>query len=204
MATSRRFPFPYGRNYINILVSGAPGCGATSLIESFISICDDVLIHREFRSDTMACQFRFLMDNHLYILRACDLSENKVTPPENHPVQELHYDMDVVVYLYSIDDHDSLFYLMELLEVKNDVGDLPSVLVGNKVDLRRTWEIISSSNEGRDNFVSLKEAALVAEEYNVSWIVECSAKTGESIQDVLKAAVSSYLGKKGKRKRIWD
>ncbi|GFX25018.1 hypothetical protein TNCV_1279541 [Trichonephila clavipes] len=197
----RRFPCPHGRNYINILLSGAGGCGATSLIESFISICDDVLIHREFRSETMACQFRFLMDNHLYILRACDLSENTVTPPENHPVQELHYDMDVVVYLYSIDDPGSLIHLMELVE--EDAWHLPCVLVGNKVDLRNAWESISRSNEGRYNFVSHREAALFAEEYNISWIVECSAKTGQSIQDVLTAAVSSYLGKKGKRKRIW-
>ncbi|GFY71265.1 hypothetical protein TNIN_447891 [Trichonephila inaurata madagascariensis] len=140
MAMSRRFPS--GRNYINILVSGAPGCGATSLIESFISICDDVLIHREFRFDTMACQFRFFMDNHFYILRACDSSKNTITPPENLPVPRLHYYMDFVIYLYSIDDPDSLFYLMDLLEVKDDVGDLPSVLVGNKVDLRKRGKLL--------------------------------------------------------------
>ncbi|GFQ63905.1 hypothetical protein TNCT_572901 [Trichonephila clavata] len=199
---SRRFPFPYGRNHINILISGASGCGATSLIESFISMCDEVLIHNEFYSDTVACQFRFFMDNHLYIIRTCDLSENPLTPPVDHPVPELHYRMDVIIYLYSIDDLDSLYHVMDLLEVKDEVGDLPCVLVGNKVDLRRTWEIMGRSNEGRNNFVSFKEAAIVAEEYNISWIVECSARTGQLIPDVLKAAVSSYLGKKGKRKRI--
>ncbi|GFQ63904.1 hypothetical protein TNCT_572891 [Trichonephila clavata] len=195
----RRFPSSLG-NYINILVTGAVGCGTTSLIESFMSIGDDALIHREFNSNTMACQFRYFMDDDLYILRTCDLSENTLTPPVNHPVPELWYRMDVVIYLYSIDDQDSLIHLMELLEA--DAGQLPCVLVGNKVDLRRMWESIGRSNEGRHNFVSFMEAAQFAAQYNISWLVECSAKTGQSIQDVLKAAVSSYFGKKGKRKRI--
>ncbi|GFY71264.1 hypothetical protein TNIN_447881 [Trichonephila inaurata madagascariensis] len=198
----KRFPCPHGRNYINILLSGASGCGATSLMESFISTCDDVLIHRELNSETTACQFRFFMDNHLYILRTCDISDNTMALPVNLPVPELDYFADVVIYLYSIDDPDSLIYLMELLE--EDAGELPCVLVGNKVDLRRTWEIFDRSNEGIDKFVSFMEAAAFAEEYNISWLVECSAKTGQSIQDVLTAAVSSYLGKKGKRKMIRD
>lgn len=192
------------RKYINILVSGAPGCGVTRLVESFISDYNerDVLMHREYNSDTTACQFPFYMDNHKYIIRTCDLSENTIALPPNRDVVQLRYDIDVVIYLYSVDDYSSLVHLVSLLDSRVDTENLPSVLVGTKVDLRNRQEVVDRSREDILRFVSHYQAVVFAEEFNISWLVECSAETGQSIREVLVAVVNSFLGKKGKRKRI--
>ncbi|GFS80957.1 hypothetical protein NPIL_62641 [Nephila pilipes] len=202
MSKHRRWPATDRPNYINILIYGAPDCGVTRLIENIMSHCNDVRIHKEFNSGTMACQVPFQLDGCLFHLRICDLSRTTRLANESNDVMVLKYEIDVVIYCYSIDDNDSLTHLINVLNERDNVDDLPSVLVGNKLDLRNRWEIVQRSNEGRASFVSHQKAANFAEEFALSWLVECSAETGQSVREVLEAAVYSFCGKKGKRKML--
>ncbi|GFS80958.1 hypothetical protein NPIL_62651 [Nephila pilipes] len=200
----RKFPSIHGRNYVNILLCGAPRCGITSLIQSIMSHYGErhVLIHRERNDVYMVCEVEFYHNCFFYCLRICDLSRNTILPPANRNMECFNYDIDVVLYCYSICKRRSLDYLVNLIDERKDVDSLPSVLVGNKLDLRNRWEIVQRSNEDRASFVSHQEAMVSAEELAISWVVECSAETGQSVREVLEAAVYSFCGRKGKRKWI--
>ncbi|GFX25013.1 hypothetical protein TNCV_1279491 [Trichonephila clavipes] len=195
MTVSRRFPETHVLNYVKILVIGAPGCGKTHLIESFISHFDERYVVR----DSTACQVSFELDNHPFSVRIWELSS--IFPPDSN-VMQLLFSIDVVVYCYSVDDPDGLIFIAGLLGKRSNVGKFPSVLVGNKVDMRNRLETVNLWNQVNDSFVSYSEAMIISEIFGISWLVECSAETGLSVREAFEAAVYSFYGRKGKRKRM--
>ncbi|GFX25015.1 hypothetical protein TNCV_1279511 [Trichonephila clavipes] len=200
----RRFPVINQLNYVNIHMSGAPGCGVTRLIQSFISSYNerDVLIHKELNSNTMAYQVPFQLDSYSFCLRICDLSQNTIAPSPNSDVMQLQYSAHIAVYCYSFDDPTSVAFFTRLLIEKGNDGELPSILVGNKVDLRSEWEFGNHLNAWVSYFVTQQSVKWVAEIFGISWLLECSAETGQSVAEVFEVAVKSFCGRKNKRKRI--
>ncbi|GFY71267.1 hypothetical protein TNIN_447911 [Trichonephila inaurata madagascariensis] len=199
----RRFPVINQLNYVNIHIFGAPRCGVTRLIQSFVSSYNerDVLIHKELNSNTMAYQVPFQLDSYSFCLRICDLSQNTIAPSPNSDIMQLQYRADIAVYCYSFDDPASLPFITRLLSEKGNDGELKSILVGNKVDLRSEWKLGTHLNVWVFNSVTQNNVKWLAEIFGISWLVECSAETGQSVAEVFEVAVK-FCGRKNKRKMI--
>ena len=82
---------------------------------------------------------------------------------------------NAAMFLYDITAHKTLESLPEWLEVvRKNAGDIPIILVGNKIDLV----------EHRD--VKLEEAQEVVRKYALSTNIEVSSKTGQNVEESFK------------------
>lgn len=78
------------------------------------------------------------------------------------------------VLMYDIKNSKTLDLIEYLQIIQNNVGDLPMLLVGNKIDLEKYREISEDSG------------ILFAKKYNLSKIIEMFLKTGENIEKLFK------------------
>ncbi|KAF9495157.1 hypothetical protein BDN71DRAFT_1391997 [Pleurotus eryngii] len=100
-------------------------------------------------------------------------------------------DADVIMICYAIDYPDSLENVEEtwIGEVRHNCPRIPVVLVGCKKDLRNEAEITRSGKR----MISYGEAHNVAQRIGAMHFLECSAKTGEGLQEVFQYATRAAL-----------
>ena len=84
--------------------------------------------------------------------------------------------------MYDITNYDSLNKIPEWVKcIRENRGDIPILLVGNKVDL----------NENR--VVSKEQARIIKENNYLSSFMEISLKTGENVEDMFKKIISLII-----------
>lgn len=108
-------------------------------------------------------------------------------------------DTDVILICFSINSPDSLENVTEKWypEVRHFCPDVPIIVVGNKIVLR---DDIMHCNCDLKDFVSYSQGYSVAEKIGAHGYVECSAKSGESINTVFEMATYVALVQKKKKK----
>jgi GTPase SAR1 family protein len=81
-------------------------------------------------------------------------------------------------------------------ELKDIVGDVPKIFVGNKVDQRAEYSQMNKS--AKDAPIVRQDAIKVIEEQLHCKYVECSALTQEGLKNVFDEAMKTVLAKKFK------
>lgn len=107
---------------------------------------------------------------------------------------------DVILIVFSIDFPTSLANVQDKWhpEVAHFCEHTPLLLVGTKTDLRRdehTRRMLSAQGQTP---VSVEQGEAVAREIGAKYI-ECSAKTGDGVQDVFNLALRESMGRGMKR-----
>lgn len=116
------------------------------------------------------------------------------------PLRALIYqDIDVIALCFSIDSQFSLQNVETrwLAEMKHFCVNVPTILIGNKKDLRdqQNMNVAASSIENgkTDVFVMFEQGKEMAERIGALYYLECSAKTMDGINLVLPTAGSVAL-----------
>ncbi|KAI9276354.1 GTP-binding protein rhoA [Sporodiniella umbellata] len=111
-------------------------------------------------------------------------------------------DTHVVLMCFAIDSPDTLDNIQEkwVSEVVHFCQGLPFILVGCKKDLRNDPEKIEELKKVHQKPVSVEEGMNVAQKIGAFKYLECSAKTGEGVQEIFELASRAALGiQKSKR-----
>lgn len=91
------------------------------------------------------------------------------------------YGSNGAIVMYDITNPRSLDKIPEWIQmIRENLGDIPILLVGNKVDL-----------ENRE--VSKEEAIKIKEKFNLSGYFEISARTGENIEETIRQMTRMIL-----------
>ncbi|GFR12382.1 ras-like GTP-binding protein rhoA [Trichonephila clavata] len=119
------------------------------------------------------------------------------------PAQEDYNTTRIIVYDYSkavilcyaIDNPTSLQNACERWypEIKNFIPNVPVVLVGNKLDLRSDENTIKELASKSLKPVSFEQGKEAAEKIKAVNYIECSAKNGDAVKEVFKAAAAASL-----------
>ncbi|KAK0526549.1 GTP-binding protein Rho1 [Tilletia horrida] len=113
-------------------------------------------------------------------------------------------DSHVILICFAIDSPDSLDNVQEkwISEVMHFCHNLPIILVGCKMDLRRDPKIIDELRKTSQRPVSTEEGMAVAQKIGATRYLECSAKTGQGVREVFEHATrAALLAKPGKSRR---
>ncbi|KAI8983885.1 GTP-binding protein rho1 [Pilobolus umbonatus] len=111
-------------------------------------------------------------------------------------------DSHVIVICYAIDSPDSLDNVQEkwISEVLHFCQGLPVILVGCKTDLRNDPATIELLKKNSQRPVTYEEGAAIAKKINAHKFIECSAKTGEHVNEVFEEAARAALMVNRKKK----
>ncbi|CAO3703851.1 unnamed protein product [Rhizopus stolonifer] len=104
-------------------------------------------------------------------------------------------DSDVIIVAFSVDIPESLENITEkwVPEVKRYCPGLPIILVACKIDLRQDQTTIEELSKQSEKVTSFQQGATVAKEIGACKYVECSAKSGQGVQEVFISAVKSTM-----------
>ncbi|KAJ2747152.1 GTP-binding protein Rho1 [Coemansia sp. BCRC 34301] len=116
-------------------------------------------------------------------------------------------DSHVILICFAIDSPDSLDNVQEkwISEVLHFCQGLPIILVGCKMDLRNDPRTIDELRKSNQTPVSYEKALEVSRIIGAKEYLECSAKTGEGVNEAFEAATRAALkakdakGKKNSR-----
>lgn len=105
---------------------------------------------------------------------------------------------DVLLVCFSIVNPVSLLNVSEKWhpEVSHFCPDIPVILAGTKRDLRNDNQILLELEKDQQKPVSTEEGQQIAKSINAYTYIECSAKTGEGVQEVFEMAAKASLAKK--------
>jgi len=78
-------------------------------------------------------------------------------------------------------------------EVIHFCPDVPQILVGTKIDLRKDSETVKKLEASGQNTISTEQGEILAKKIKAIKYLECSAKTGENLKTVFDEAVKSVL-----------
>uniref|UniRef100_A0A060T0I5 ARAD1C16632p n=1 Tax=Blastobotrys adeninivorans TaxID=409370 RepID=A0A060T0I5_BLAAD len=110
-------------------------------------------------------------------------------------------DSSIILICFAIDSPDSLENAPEkwLLEVQHFCQGVPYILVGCKADLRTDPAVLQKLRRVSQRPVSPQEGQDMATRLGARMYIECSAKTGQGVQDVFenatRIALKMYTGK---------
>ncbi|GAG33309.1 unnamed protein product, partial [marine sediment metagenome] len=89
---------------------------------------------------------------------------------------------DGAIFLYDITNRNTLNHLSNWIQlIKENAGDVPVVLAGNKLDLEESRNI------------SYDEGLQVSKDRKLSGFLEVSGKTGENVDDLFKMVTHSMI-----------
>ncbi|KAJ1303099.1 hypothetical protein OPQ81_011300 [Rhizoctonia solani] len=120
------------------------------------------------------------------------------------PLRPLTYlDSHVILVCFAIDSPDSLNAVQKrwIPEVRRFHVGISIILVGCKQDLRQDPERIKELSKTNQRLVTCEEGMAVARSIGACWYLECSAKSGEGIHDVLYYAGRAALVRPCRRPR---
>ena len=105
---------------------------------------------------------------------------------------------DVLVIVFSLDNPTSFSNVGAKwsLEVQNHCKNVPIILVGNKSDLSSDQETISRLRNKGCEPITYPRGLSLAKKINAQTYIECSALTGEGIEDVFHEAVIAAFASK--------
>ncbi|CAG8780491.1 22049_t:CDS:2 [Dentiscutata erythropus] len=101
----------------------------------------------------------------------------------------------VILIAFSVDLPDSLENVAAkwIGEVNSHCPNIPIILVGLKKDLRENESAIADMQKSGIAFVSQKEGEIMANQIGAKKYLECSALTGENVDNVFEAASRAAL-----------
>ncbi|RKP26651.1 GTP-binding protein rhoA [Syncephalis pseudoplumigaleata] len=104
-------------------------------------------------------------------------------------------DSHVILICFSVDQPDSLENVQEkwISEVLHFCKGLPILLVACKKDLRHDPKVVESLRRHNQHPVSSSDGAAVANKIGAYKYLECSARTGEGVQEVFEHATRAAL-----------
>lgn len=102
---------------------------------------------------------------------------------------------DVILVAFAVDNRDSLESARTkwITEAKAKCPQAAVFLVGLKTDLRTNDECLRYMEQTGDHCVTKEEAQSVANEIGVRQYLECSALSGEGVDDLFERAVRASL-----------
>ncbi|KAK9332075.1 small GTPase superfamily [Lipomyces starkeyi] len=101
----------------------------------------------------------------------------------------------VILVGFAVDTPDSLDNVAAkwITEINELCPNIPIILVGLKKDLRQDSRAMEESRRRGQRFVTPAEAELVARQVGARKYLECSALTGEGVDNVFEAATRASL-----------
>ncbi|KAK9476805.1 P-loop containing nucleoside triphosphate hydrolase protein [Lipomyces japonicus] len=101
----------------------------------------------------------------------------------------------VILVAFAVDTPDSLDNVSSkwITEINELCPGIPIILVGLKKDLRNDPRAIEEMRKRSQKFVSPSEAEYVARQVGARKYLECSALTGEGVDNVFEAATRASL-----------
>jgi len=134
---------------INIVVVGNSYVGKTKLVESFTDqIYSDAYVETNVKTQSQEFSYKFQRDTHSLLnvsVNICDISGRRDSKIPLKSLDALGNPLDVVVFVFSIDDEDSHasitnYWLKHIWKYCNR-GDVEFVVVATKSDLRTTAQV---------------------------------------------------------------
>ncbi|KAH8032365.1 hypothetical protein HPB51_024342 [Rhipicephalus microplus] len=178
--------------YKKLVAVGDGGCGKTSLISSYIT--------GVFPEQVRATVFDTVITEVTVGKKKVRLSLCDTAGQETYDTLRTrsYDDTDVVIIVFSVDAPESLdnVEVRWRPEVKHFSPDVPILLVGNKTDLRNDPETIEVLRERRQSPVSYQEGLAVAKKIKAKAYMECSAKDGAGVVEVIQKACRLAIGRK--------
>jgi len=171
------YELPYGGYLYKIVLVGDGGVGKTTIRKAFSGIeftgSYQMTIGADFAMKTISVKNPVDKTKYTISFQIWDLGGQ----PHFSEVRRVFYaGARGGLIIYDITDRDTLFNLpMWIKEIQKGVGDIPLVMVGNKIDLRGEMHHVTT-DEG------LSFRALIKKSYNAPIaFIETSGKTGENV-----------------------
>lgn len=128
-------------------------------------------IFREDLSLTIGMEFyirEVQLNGDIIVLQFWDISENERF---RFLIQSYCKGANGAVLMFDINDSKTLDYLIDYIQtIRDNAGDIPIILIGNRIDLEESREI------------SREEGIEITKRYNLSAFTEISTKTGENVE----------------------
>ena len=108
---------------------------------------------------------------------------------------------DVLIICFSLDDPTSLQNVRSKWypEVRHHCHHQPIVLVGNQMDLRSDPDHVAKTKLKGLTPITYNQGLQMAKDIGAAKYVECSAKTGEGVDDVFDEAIKAVLYPSGEK-----
>ncbi|CAI7623013.1 unnamed protein product [Penicillium pancosmium] len=115
-------------------------------------------------------------------------------------LRPFYADSNAILICFAIDSPDSLDNVWEkwISEVLHFCNGLPIILVGCKKDLRHAPETIEELRKTSQSPVTTEQGEEVSKKFLAYKYLECSARTGEGINEVFEAAANARIPKSRK------
>ncbi|KAJ3106044.1 GTP-binding protein Rho1 [Physocladia obscura] len=108
-------------------------------------------------------------------------------------------DSHVILICFAVDSPDSLDNVQEkwISEVLHFCAGLPIILVACKKDLRNDARVIEELRKIQQSPVTPQQGQVVAEKIGAYRYLECSARTGEGVNEIFEHATRAALTNRG-------
>lgn len=133
----RRRPGRTGRNVVFCHVLGAPGCGKSSLLDTFLGRPFNSTYHPSIKPRVAVNTVELPGGRQCYLILN-ELGELEPAILDNR--NKLFNQCDVIAYTYDSSDPDSFAYIPSLRAKYSHLEELPSIYIALKADLDRTTQ----------------------------------------------------------------
>ena len=113
-----------------------------------------------------------------------------------HRLRPIYYiGTSIFLVCFSVTKPASFKHVEEMWvpEIRHHCPDTPFLLVGTKVDLRGDRATLDKLEEKQEKRVSKEEGEILAKSLKAAAYVECSALTGEGVENVFYEAIFHHL-----------
>ncbi|ESO82441.1 hypothetical protein LOTGIDRAFT_170072 [Lottia gigantea] len=179
-----------------LVVVGDGECGKTCLLhrythnqflpEMYIPTVFDTCVHETTYNDKQV---------ELVLHDTAGQEDFEVLRPLSYP------DSDVILLCFSVDNADSLQNVAERWapEIRHYCGNVPIILVGNKIDLR--CDVTNGIFTNKLRYISYEEGNSIARRIGADVYCECSAKYNSSVTEIFEQALRLAMLNTRRKKR---
>ncbi|CAF2099647.1 unnamed protein product [Rotaria magnacalcarata] len=178
-----------------LVIVGDGMCGKTCLLYSFVYNTFDSN-HTPTIFDTYAASVQ--VEDKKITLTLFDTAGQE----DFDRLRPLSYnDTNIVLICFNIDNQTSAKNVTEKWypEIHHYCATCPIILVGCKKDLRTDLVTITDSTENCKQMLSIEDGKRLAAQIHADVYMECSAKTGEGVQDLFFHAAHLSLEKRSRQ-----